>query len=162
MWITNLFVNSPCKVLSIGFLVMILISIIPIAAEFYIVSDGGSGRDFLIWDDPKVLDGDRYILAKEFVQNHTGLEEEPTRSQLSRVSSLYNLYTNTGNYEHGLLKKDTLLKIQEIENKILDHQNYTKFCFATSAIDDSCSPMAFVSPLTVFKLAGVSDISALS
>ena len=58
--------------LGIGYLLITLFSIIPVALNYFDINLGNSGRDFLIWDNPMVLDQDRYILAKEYVANHTG------------------------------------------------------------------------------------------
>ena len=42
MWITDKFIESPCKILIIGYIVMIIISFIPILAGFFEIADGAS------------------------------------------------------------------------------------------------------------------------
>mmetsp|Transcript_2148 Transcript_2148/g.3215 ORF Transcript_2148/g.3215 Transcript_2148/m.3215 type:complete len:142 (+) Transcript_2148:253-678(+) len=140
-------------------LVLILLSIIPMALEYWEIAAGGR-REFLIRDDPIVIDDDKYTLAKEFVTERTGLADSPLRSESGPLSFL--LFTNKGDSEYGLLEKDTLVKIEQIEKLVSGHENYTQVCLATSNVDSSCNARAFQSPLAVFYATGVTDISALT
>jgi len=68
--ITNFFVDRPCVAICSGFGILFVLSILTIVFEFYIVDDGQSGRDYLIWSDPLVLDYTKWQAASEYAENH--------------------------------------------------------------------------------------------
>ena len=51
------------------------------------------------------------------------------------------LWENTQD-EYGVLRKDNLLAIKEIEDRLRADENYETFCLAVSETDLSCSPEA--------------------
>lgn len=52
----------------------------------------------------------------------------------------------------NLLKKEHLLKIKEIEDKLKAENDWPNFCKAKSSTDKSCSDSAFMSPLSYLYL----------
>ena len=53
------------------------------------------------------------------------------------------------------------MKMQEIEKELLDHPKFKDVCLAESPLDTSCSKdKSFMSPLSVFKMAGIPDLEA--
>uniref|UniRef100_A0A7S3CP63 SSD domain-containing protein n=1 Tax=Strombidium rassoulzadegani TaxID=1082188 RepID=A0A7S3CP63_9SPIT len=159
--ITSLYVDRPCTVMLVGYLVLIIITFISISQNYFEIAGGSPrNRDYLLWNDPIVIESNKYILAKEWVANRTGSSDVAVRSETGTTAFI--LYEQTDDYEYGLLKKEYLVEVQTLEDNIQKLDNYTKLCLAVSTEDKSCSPRALTSPLTVFKLAGVDDISELT
>lgn len=61
--LTKLFVNKPCCVILVGFLIMFLITGVVGAAGWLLPNDP-LDRDYMVWDDKFVNDFDKSILAK--------------------------------------------------------------------------------------------------
>lgn len=86
------------------------------------------------------------------MNNYIVLEdaENPVRSQV--VGKMHISYSNIDvDNTNGLLKKEVLLKIKELESRIKDDSGYSQNCLS-SGKDDSCSEGAISSPLDVLKL----------
>jgi len=106
MWITNLFVESPCKVMLGGYAALIILAFLAISFGYFEVDDGESGRDFLIWNDPIVLDYTMLVAAEEFAEDNVPPKDEAVRSEQGAISFI--LFTNEDDSEYGLLQKETL------------------------------------------------------
>jgi len=65
-WITTLFVERPIIVLLIGTIVLFLMSILSFQLGYFSLSDQ-NGRDFLIWDNSKVIDFDKQVAGREAI-----------------------------------------------------------------------------------------------
>lgn len=63
---------------------------------------------------------------------------------------MFIIYSNLPGNKEGLIQKDLLLKIQNMENKILGQSDYGTHCFAVSQTNSSCNDLAYQSPLRVF------------
>ena len=63
MALTNLFVDRPCLVPSMFYLMLVGVSVFTFYFGYLMPSlpEGGS-RDFLIWDDPIQVNNDKYSL----------------------------------------------------------------------------------------------------
>ena len=81
MKITNFFVERPCSAMGGGFFILLVLSIIAILLEYYLVDDGASGRDYLIWNDPIVLEYTKWQAATQFAEDNAPFKAEPERSK---------------------------------------------------------------------------------
>ena len=52
-YLTNLFVDQPCKVLSIAYIILVIVTAIVFPLGYFEYSTFGQ-RDYLIWSDPIV------------------------------------------------------------------------------------------------------------
>jgi hypothetical protein len=107
-WLTNFYVDRPCLVILVGFFILILISIGSVMGGFFEINTEGASRDFLIWNDPIVLEGTKSELALERVENITGEPELAVRSEAGLSSFLLYENKDSGN-EYGLLQKEVLV-----------------------------------------------------
>jgi len=79
IWITNLFVDRPISVLSFSCLILLAISVAAFSLGYF-DQDPQSDRDFLIWDDPIIVNFDKLFLAKEYIEKYgSGDGDKPTR-----------------------------------------------------------------------------------
>lgn len=56
--LTSLFVDKPLCVLLVGFLILFILSAISVAAGYFDLTPPNN-RDYLVWDDQKVIDWDK-------------------------------------------------------------------------------------------------------
>ena len=66
MWITDFYIQHPCKVILIGYGLMIIIAII-LQVGGNSTSMIQSERDYLIWEDDKVKNWDKMRVAEDFL-----------------------------------------------------------------------------------------------
>lgn len=160
MNITNFSVDRPCCAMQAGIVVLIFLSLFVVTGEYYLVDDGNSGREYLIWNDPIVLDYTKWQAASQYAIDNAPFKVEYERSEPGTPS--YIMYTNLkGSQPYGLLNKDTLLKIQKLEKMILDNPRFKDICLAETSLDKSCSKeKSFHTPLSALEKAGIDDIDA--
>ena len=92
MWITNVFVDSPCKVICSFYLVLLLSAIITVFASYMIPSlSGARGRDFAIVDSSIQLENDLYYLANDYLVATKGDRIAPLQSEVT--GSIFLLYS---------------------------------------------------------------------
>ena len=79
MWITNQFVDKPCRVICSFYLVLVICGVISALARYMVPSLGGGGgsRDFAIVDDPIQIDKDLFDLAQEYFTETGGEQIAP-------------------------------------------------------------------------------------
>lgn len=167
---TNFFVERPCCCLSMGYCTLIILTLYTIRTGLVSLSDF-SPRDFLDWEDPIVVHYDQSNAAKTDIgtlrEEYEGLKvaqsddksvnfTQPLRTKPSFFILTSLIFENLEADDYGLLRKDNLLKIREVENSLINFKNYEKFCLAQSDSNSSCSETlgrgAKGSGLDLFKL----------
>ena len=63
--------NRPLSVLITGYAVLIFLTYLSVALEFFMISDQ-SPRDFLIWDDQMTIDLDMFNIANKYLEDEFG------------------------------------------------------------------------------------------
>ena len=71
MWITDLFVDSPCKPICLCYGWLLICLIISGAAQ-YMVPSLGEEREYAIMMDPVQIDQDIYFLANQDIKERAG------------------------------------------------------------------------------------------
>ena len=127
---------------------MIILSVISINAKQIAFSEVND-RDFLVWNDPIIETYDMQSLAKSAMaaQMSTPVDEEVPLQSTNAWWSIQMLWQNTEN-EYGILLKENLLALKQVEDQLVNHESYESFCKK----DDSgtCDATAVMSPLSVF------------
>jgi hypothetical protein len=117
MKITDYMVDSPCKVICFSYLALIIFAMLTGAFGYMMPSlEGGRGRDYLIWKDPLQVNADKLTLAEEFLEATKG--DAVVDLQTESTNFVFILYTNLGDHENGLLNKEALKKMKEMEDTI--------------------------------------------
>lgn len=78
MWITDMFIDHPCKFLSLGMLAMVILSWLANELNYFYL-EPQHNRDYLIWDDPSVKAWDMQDLAKSYLEKEQGGSEKSIR-----------------------------------------------------------------------------------
>ena len=157
IWITNLFVNRPWTVLIIGYLILIAATVVAVVNDYFALTPQNN-RDFLIWDDERVIPWDMQQAGRNAIlaaQSSTKVSERVQDVSWWNAIMVYQVR----NENESLLDKKYLLQIQQIEKSIQEKPDWVKFCRATSVFDKNCHPQkAFVSPISFLKMLGITDI----
>ena len=130
MKLTDMMVDSPCKVICCSYFILIVFGAIAVMAGYVIPELGGDGRgrEFNIWLDPLQVDADMLTLANDYVKDTSGDPVVALQTESTNFNFL--LYTNKGDKEFGLLDKEVLKAIQTLENDYKSGENYKNFCLA--------------------------------
>ena len=118
MGFTDYFVENPCNCLWLGYALLIILSLM--AGSFTDYTEL-SPRDFYSVKEPESVDYDILMM----MNNYIVLEdtENPVRSQVA--GKMHIAYTNVdADNTNGLLKKEVLLKIKELESRIKDDSGF--------------------------------------
>lgn len=78
MWITDIFIDHPCKLLCLGMLCMVGLTALAVNLNYFDL-EPTHNRDFLIWDDPSVKAWDMQDLAKAYIEKQDGGSEKSIR-----------------------------------------------------------------------------------
>ena len=153
MRLTDMYIQSPCKFIMGGFLILSLCAGLSFSLGFFELSDQ-LNRDFLILTDERVIAYDKMSVAEEYLLSGAGNKKDVA----IRTTSFdeWNPCLLYQNKEDGdLLDKDNLLKIQEIENHVKGIENWENLCYAESENDSKCNEqISFVTPLAFLKYGG--------
>ena len=170
MAMTNFFVERPCCCLSMGYCILLILTLYTVRTGLVVLSDFSS-RDFLDWEHPIVVHYDQSNAAKTDIntlrEEAEGLKvaesedadvnfTQPLRRKTSFFVTTSLIFENLDDKEYGLLRKDNLLKMKEVEMTLVNWKNYEKFCLAQSDSNSSCSETlgrgAKNSPLDLFRM----------
>lgn len=95
MKLTNMMVDTPCRVLCGSYLLLIIFAALTGAFGYMIPELGGRrGREFSIWLDPLQVDYDLLTLADEYITDTKG--DAVVDLQTESTNFIFLLYTNTG------------------------------------------------------------------
>jgi len=78
MWITDTFVEHPCKLLCGGMLLCFILTFLAISLNYFYL-EPQHNRDYLIWNDPSVKAWDMQDLAKAYIEKNDGGSEKSIR-----------------------------------------------------------------------------------
>lgn len=109
-----------------------------------------------MWTDPIVIDWDKQMAAKEALLAAQGDEKLGVRVQNTPWWNPVIMFKGPTEKEN-LLKKEYLLKIKEVIDKIEAMPDWKLFCKAASNTDASCSSLAMLSPLSYLEMFGGKD-----
>ena len=151
----SLFVDRPLCVLLVGFTSLLVVTAISFALGYFDLSPQNN-REFLVWTNQKVIDWDKQVAGKEAVLAAQGEDELPVRMQNTQWWNPV-ILVRTPDDQESLLKKENLLKMLEIENKIKALKDWPLFCKAKAADDPSCADQAILSPITYLKVFAGDD-----
>lgn len=87
------------------------------------------------------VDLDMFNVANEYMDEKIGQSKQGVRSQTA--NQMFIMYSNLPGNTEGILKKDILLKMEQIEKKILRHPDYGTHCLAASQYNSSCNDIAY-------------------
>ena len=92
------------------------------------------------------MDNDRWtLISEEYAASKVEWGEEnpqPLQSDMSGLISV--LYEDWDGREHGLLDIELLRQMEEFENTITTHENWTTLCLAESMFDTTCQEPALM------------------
>ena len=91
MRLTNWFVDCPCTVMCVAFGILFAITFVVVTNGWIALTDP-SNRDFLIWDDPIVVNHDKRTLAFEYLEKYDGNKTKEIRSQDEGFWSIYIIF----------------------------------------------------------------------
>ena len=72
----------------------------------------------LIWSDPLVVRSDMKNLAFDYLEKYDGKKMKDIRTQINPMWSVTVIFKNLKDKEFGLMRKDNLIKIREIEKMV--------------------------------------------
>ena len=117
MWATNCCVNRPALCCSISYIILFAICVIAFALNYFELNEPGY-RDYLIWDNQRIIDWDMLEAAKIDLLKSDDDKAKPERSEkMSRLKVVYLYKSKTGD---SLIEKKNLEEIQKQEEYILD------------------------------------------
>ena len=120
MGFTDYFVENPCNCLWLGYALIILLSMMA-GSRKYTEYTEISPRDFYSVSEPESIDYDILNMMNKYIVLEDA--ENPIRSQLA--GKMHIAYTNIDvNNTNGLLKKEVLLQIKDLESRISDHVDF--------------------------------------
>ena len=137
MWITDKFIDRPITILLLGMLMLILFTVISVAAGYFELDMGGD-RDFMVYDHEITEDWEMYTVAKKHISDNNVKEVEEVRSARGDSQFLVYMTKEEKAQGKGLLTQKSFAEIQKFEQKIVDHKNWTSICRAKSITDSSC------------------------
>lgn len=147
MAITDFFVQNPCNCLWLGYVILIIMSMMARGAKYGEYSQL-SPRDLFDLNEKESMDYDILNMVNSYIILEE--EENPVRSQLA--GKMHITYSNIDvNNTYGLLNKTVLLMIKDLEERIRDHSGFRQNCLASDK-DSDCREDAMSSPLDVLKL----------
>lgn len=89
MWITDLFVDNPCRPICACYFFLV-ICLLASGAAGYMQPSLGSDRDYAIWMDPIQVNDDIHSLAKKDIEESLGSGVVDT--QTDRAANIFILY----------------------------------------------------------------------
>ena len=135
--LTSLFVDRPFCCLITGYVLLLILSVIAGAAGLFTLSDG-SVRDYMVWTNEMTIAFDKQVAGRDFIKAAQAKGDLPIR--LQKAEAWYpSIVINTPSASESLLKKEHLLKIKEMEDKIKNIEKWPKYCLAKSDTDGSCA-----------------------
>lgn len=126
MDLTNYFVSNPCTIISISLLILIIFTIIAFGHNLFEINQN-SGRDYLIWSDPIVMDYDKKTVAEEYVKSKQTSGLQPVRVETVSDWNAILLYDGSTQIDYpdvGVFNKKTLLEIEANEKMIKNMERY--------------------------------------
>ena len=136
--LTNLMHKRPCCFLSIGFALMLIISVI-VAWAGWLMPNLPTDRDYVVWGDPYVTNFDKtQLVASELGSIYEG-DQAKLQSQLVTEWTAIMIYNGKDDQkgELNLWTKDTLIKVREQEKKAKALDTYAKTCLAQQVVGSS-------------------------
>ena len=110
MAITDQMLERPIAFLSIGLFILLIFAVLSIKLGYFEIAPQGK-RDFLIWQDDKVVAWDMQILAKEYLEEKDGSAQKPERTQANDMWTTLFIFDNSLESNYGVISKESLLKI---------------------------------------------------
>ena len=130
LWFTDLAVDHPRSFLCVCYTILIVVAAVAFSQNMFVMSDNHY-RDFLVWRSEVIYNLDMRFLLLAHVEKFSGAGEfKPLQSQENVWWMATVVYENREDAEFGLITKDSLLKIQEIEDWLVSNEQYTHFCLA--------------------------------
>lgn len=100
--LTTWFVDKPCQMLCGAYCLLVVITIISIAAKFFAL-DTEQGREWLVWDDPVTQTYEKFKLADIYIEKNSGSDVLPVRSK--RAGVMFFIYEKKTGDAKGMLNK---------------------------------------------------------
>ena len=75
MWLTNMMVNRPCCTLCVGYILLIILTYMSIANNYFSISDA-TNRDYLIWTNPMTVDLDMFNVGTDYFETASGRQNK--------------------------------------------------------------------------------------
>ena len=191
MWLTNAFVDWSGTMLFLGFAFLVLSTYFAMIMDYFKM-EYQSHRDILVWTDPIVQHTFMQERAYEFLEQNQKsvkkihpLQQTPVKkwsalmlfeldSSGTDVSELSQdqyghpkLQENPDYVDYGLLNKEFLLNMENIEKSIQENPKWKQVCFVDKIPEDeynenkyNCSAqLSILSPLVLFRYLGINNIS---
>ena len=147
--LTSAFIDRPICLIVVSVLALVALSAISFSLGYFKLSDS-TNRDFLVWDDQKVIDYDMMVAGKEAIQVAAGQDQKPVRMQTaSPWNAIVLIKAPEGN--DNLLLKENLVAIDQVESELRNMADWSLFCKANGPDDPSCSDQAIISPLSYLE-----------
>ena len=133
-WFSRMLAKHTCLIIIIVNIIALLLGFFIFQFKLLTLADN-TRRDFLLWDNPKVVREDMFALMKsEFDEKGTN-KNLPLRSEEQSNWKSFLIFESP-----NIFSTDSLNKIKNIENKFQSFQNkYDKFCLANSSTNSSCA-----------------------
>lgn len=113
--LTNIFVDHPCKVMGVGYCMLIILTIIAFSASFFDMNTE-QGREWYVWDDPITRDFEMYTLADTYVDKNTGKAQLDVRAKRSGI--MFFIYEKKGDSPTGMIDRSYFQKIETWEDSV--------------------------------------------
>ena len=135
-WFSRMLAKHTCLIIIIVNIIALLFGFLLMQLKLLTLADN-TDRDFLLWDNPKVVREDMFSLMKsEFDESKKGTQlNVPLRSEVRSEWLTFLIFESS-----NIFTVENLNKIKKIENKFENFQNkYDKFCLANSSTNSSCA-----------------------
>ena len=127
MYITGLFVDHPCKMICLPYCLLMFCAMVAFSKQMFNIATENN-EDNLLLSDPILIESNIVKLSGDYLgiealekAKEDELKEKYRHSTAGFGSIGFILYQNTDDNQYGLLKKEYLTKIVDLEIKVINY-----------------------------------------